>query len=80
LSQILMRPFLGEQARRLARKGSLASRVLHPCAWWPEDVCAKIDRITWAVSGLNEPGECWQSFAAYDVSGKLLGTHRLEGQ
>lgn len=80
MSQVLMKPILGEEARRLARKGSLASRVLHPCAWWPEDVCAKIDRITWVVSGLDEPGESWQCFTAYDVSGRPLGTHRVEAQ
>lgn len=80
MSQISMRPFIGEQAQCLARKGSLSARVLHPCAWWPEDLCAKITKITWVVSGLDEPGECWQEFAAYDVDGKLLGTHRVEGQ
>lgn len=78
LSQILMRPFLGEQARRLARKGSLSSRVLHTHPWWPEDLCAQIEKITWVVSGLDEPGACWQKFVAYDASGKLLGTHRVE--
>lgn len=80
MSQILMRPFLGEQARRLARRGSLSLRALHPCAWWAEDLCAKIDKITWVVSGLDEPGECWQKFAAYDENGTLLGIHKVEGR
>lgn len=75
-----MRPFWGEQARRLARKGNLSSRILHPCAWWPEDLCSRIDKITWVVSGLDEPGESWQEFTAYDGSGILLGTHRIKGQ
>lgn len=78
LSQILMRPFLGEQARRLARRGSLSSRALHPRPWWPEDLCAQIEKITWVVSGLDKPEACWQKFVAYDASGKLLGTHRVE--
>lgn len=80
LTEILMRPFIGERARRLARNGSLSSRVLHPRPWWPEDLCSQIDKITWVVSGLDEPGECWQQFAAYDVSGTLLATRRIEGR
>jgi hypothetical protein len=49
----------------------------HP--WWPEEVCVNIDRIVWVVSGLNEDGECWQEFIAYDAYGRRLGSHRIEG-
>jgi len=72
-------PIVGDQAHRLARAGSLSSRADHFHPWWPEEVCASIDKIVWVVSGLDEPGECWQEFTAYDDGGKLLGTHRVVG-
>jgi len=70
---------IGEQARRLARNGNLSSRAASHRPWRPEEVCVKIEKIVWVVSGLNEGGECWQEFTAYDASGKQLGTHRVEG-
>lgn len=72
-------PIVGDQARRLARNGSLSSRPVHSHPWWPEEVCAKIDRLVWVVSSLDDSGDCWQEFTAYDNSGRVLGTHHVEG-
>jgi hypothetical protein len=73
------RPFIGEQARHLARFGSFSSRVRLIRPWWPEAICTSIERIDWIVSGLDEPGECWQEFTAYDSGGRILGKHRVQG-
>lgn len=75
----MQKAFVGEQARRLARHGNLSSRATRFQPWWPEEICARIDRIVWMASSLNEPGDCWQEFTAYDCNGSLLGTHRVEG-
>ncbi len=75
----VMRPFVGERARHLARFGSFSSRVRQPHPWWPEATCASIERIDWMVSSLDDPGECWQEFTAFDGEGRVLGKHRVAG-
>jgi len=74
-----MGSFVGQRARRLARFGGFSSRAGKSRSWWPEEICEKIERIDWLVSGLNEPGESWHEFTAYDGAGRLLGKHRVEG-
>jgi hypothetical protein len=75
----VLRSFVGDKARQLARFGCFSSRVRQSRPWWPEAICASIERIDWTVSGLGEPGECWQEFTAYDDRGRVLGKHRVEG-
>jgi hypothetical protein len=75
----VLRSFVGHKARQLARFGGFSSRVRQPRPWWAETLCASIERIDWMVSSLNEPGECWQEFTAYDGNGRVLGKHRVEG-
>lgn len=75
----VLKSFVGDKARQQARFGSFSSRVRKPHPWWTEAICASIERIDWAVSGLNEPGECWQEFTAFDDSGRVLGKHRVDG-
>jgi len=75
----VQKPIVGEIARRLARNGSLSSRITRCRPWWPEEICRNIDKIVWVVSGLNEAGDCWQEFIAYDACGRQLGSHRIEG-
>lgn len=69
----------GERARQLARNGTLSSRTFRFQRWWPEEVCEKIERLDWVVSGLDEDPEYWQEFTAYDAEGNRLGSHRIEG-
>ena len=69
--------FIGEQARHLARFGSFSSRAHQRHPWWAETICSKIERIDWVVSELNEPGDCWQEFTAFDISGRILGVDGL---
>ncbi len=71
--------FKAEQARQIARSGSLSGKSLHPHPWWPEEVCLKIDKIVWTVYYLDEAGEDWHQFVAYDGRGRILGIHRVEG-
>lgn len=75
----MQKPIIGERARQLARHGTLSSRTSRFHPWWPEEVCERIERILWVVSGLNESDEGWQEFTAYDATGERLGTHRIEG-
>lgn len=75
-----MGSFVGQRARRLARFGGFSSRATQSRSWWPEEVCAKIERIDWIVSGLDEPEESWHEFTPYDQEGKLLGKLRVDGQ
>ncbi len=75
----LLKSFVGDRARHLARFGSFSSRARQPHPWWAETICSRIERIDWVVSELNEPGECWQEFTAFDSSEEMLGKHRVEG-
>ncbi len=75
----VLRSFVGNTARQLARFGSFSSRARQPRPWWTEQICTNIERIDWMVSDLNEPGECWQEFTAYDRRGQMLGKHRVDG-
>jgi hypothetical protein len=71
--------FRAERARQIARSGSLSGESIQPRPWWPEEVCARIDKIVWMVYCLGEPGEDWHHFTAYDARGQILGVHRVEG-
>lgn len=75
----VLRSFVGEEARQLARFGSFSSRIRQPHPWWSETICGSIERIEWVVSGLDELDECWQEFIAYDSAGEILGTHHVNG-
>ncbi len=48
-------------------------------AWWPEEICQKVDKIIWRVYLLGDAGEDWHEFTAYDSQGKVLGVHRMDG-
>ncbi len=75
----LLKSFVGDKARHLARFGGFSSRLHQPRPWWAETICSQIEWIDWVVSELNEPGERWQEFTAFDSSGKMLGKHRVDG-
>lgn len=71
--------FTGEQARLLARRGTLSPRDdIRPQPWWPEEICGKVERIVWVVYSLGELGDDWHEFTAYDNRGKVLGVHQVE--
>ena len=38
-----------------------------------------IEKIVWRVYCLDESGEDWHEFSAYDIHGTILGVHRIEG-
>ncbi len=69
----------GQRWRRLARFGGFWFCADQSRSWWPEEVWAKIERIDWMVSGLDEAGENRHEFAACDGEGILPGRHRAEG-
>lgn len=71
--------FAGEKARFLARRGTLSTRGVLSQPWWPEEVCARVERIVCVVYSLGEIGEDLHEFTAYDAHGKILGVHRIEG-
>jgi hypothetical protein len=71
--------FTGDNARRIARLGSVSSRYVRPNPWWPEDVCRKIEKIVWVVYTLGEQGDDWHEFTAYDHAGAILSVRRVEG-
>jgi len=75
----VLKSFVGDKARQLARFGSFSSRIREPHPWWPEAICGNIERIEWLVSGLDELDESWQEFIAYDGSGEILGRHHVNG-
>lgn len=71
--------FTGENARQVARSGSIARQRIRPNPWWPEEVCVKIEKIVWSIYYLGEAGEDWHEFTAYDKRGTILGVHRVDG-
>jgi hypothetical protein len=74
-----LKTFIGEEARYLARNGSLSRRGIRPHPWWAEEICERVEKIVWIVSRLGESREDWQEFTAYDNRGEMLGVHRVEG-
>lgn len=70
--------FKGEQARLLARRGTLSNRGVYSIPWWPDAICEKIEKIVWVVYSLGELGEDLHEFTAYDARGNVLGVHRRE--
>jgi hypothetical protein len=71
--------FVGERARQLARSGSLSGKTTAARSWWPEDVCARIEKIVWVIYCTGETGDEWHEFTAYDKRGKILKVRRVEG-
>jgi hypothetical protein len=71
--------FTGDRARQIARFGTLSTKRLRPMPWWPEDTCARIEKIVWRVYFLGEAGEDWHEVTAYDNRDKVLGVHRMDG-
>ena len=70
--------FTGENARQVARSGSIAKQHVRPSPWWPEEICMRVEKIVWSVYCLGET-EDWHEFTAYDQRGKILGVHRVDG-
>ena len=75
----VQRHFAREEAQRLARFGNLSRRGTQAHPWWPEEICEKIDRITWRVYCLGEAGDEYNEFTAYDKHGRVLAVHRVDG-
>jgi hypothetical protein len=75
----VLKTFVGEEARYLARNGSLSRRPgIRSQPWWSEEICERVEKIVFVVSCLGEFPEDWQEFTAYDSSGSILGVHRVE--
>jgi hypothetical protein len=73
------RSFAGEKARLLARLGTFSTRRIRSQPWWPEEICARVEKIVWVVYSLWEVGEDMNEFIGYDDRGMVLGVHRVEG-
>lgn len=73
------RSFAGKKARLLARLGTFSTRGIRSQPWWPEEICARVEKIVWVVYSLGELGEDMNEFTAYDDRGMVLGVHRVEG-
>jgi hypothetical protein len=55
------------------RSGSVSSKSVQSRPWWPEEICATVDKIMWMICCRGDPEEDWHQLTAYDAHGRMVG-------